>query len=133
MQRFKKLMFFGAAGIFGFMADAGVTLLLQASLGAYLARLPGFIAAATITWLINRRFTFADSTSGYDHIYKEYLHYLSLMIFGLIVNYVTYLGVVTVFHGSHWAVLAGIAAGSIGGMLVNFFNAQKFLYSSPRS
>jgi hypothetical protein len=53
---------FGLVGTAGFMVDAAaLTAAMALGLGPYGGRVVSYLAAATFTWAMNRRFTFADA------------------------------------------------------------------------
>jgi putative flippase GtrA len=133
MSRKKELLFFGIAGVFGYLVDAGVTTILHSLVGPYLARIPAFMGAATITWVFNRRFTFAATDKRHQSLLKEYLHYLSLMLLGLVVNYIVYAVSITLVGNSKYSILICVAFGSLAGMVVNFINAKRYLYRSKNA
>ena len=92
---------FGIVGAVGFVVDAGLLhLLLIWGLGPYSGRVVSFLAAATMTWILNRSFTFRrDSPSTADpapmhsaamHPAGEWLAYLGVMVVGGMANYGTY-------------------------------------------
>lgn len=125
---YKQLVLFGVAGIFGYLADVCITLLLIPYTDEYIARIPAFLGAASVTWVINRKTTFSKNESTHASLFSEYTHYLYLMIFGLIANYVTYAIVVTIMADSGYKIPLAIALGSISGMLINFFTVKRFIY-----
>ena len=127
--KLKELFWFGVAGFFGYLVDAGTTILLSGLMNVYLARIPAFIAAATVTWLFNRRVTFSSYSTKSDSIIKEYLHYVSLMIFGLLVNYLVYVIAVSLLPKSSYEILLSVAFGSLAGMLVNYLNSKRFIFT----
>lgn len=124
----KELVFFGIAGILGYLIDVALTTVFLPFVGPYVARVPSFIGAATVTWLFNRRFTFADTERRYQHLWKEYLHYLGLMVFGLATNYTVYAVSITLIGSNKYAIPLCVAFGSLAGMVVNYVNSKKHLY-----
>jgi len=128
----KEFIYFGLAGFIGYLIDAGFTLVLADIVSPYLARIPAFIGAATATWLINRNFTFRHSNKRHNNVYKEYIHYLSIMVFGLIANYTVYAIAIIVLGHSTFSILASVAFGSLAGMLVNYFNSKSFIFTEKK-
>ncbi len=125
MTRFLR---FGVSGVAGFLVDAGVLTLLTVVVGInpYAARVPSFLAAATVTWLINRYWTFADRR-GSDRG-REWRRYLAAMLIGGLVNYAVYaLLVATLAPVARWPVL-GVAAGSLAGMVVNYLSSSRWIF-----
>ncbi len=117
-------------GTLGFFVDALVLTLLigPVGVGLYLGRLGSFLAAATFTWACNRRFTFGDtSRSGR---FRQWGRFLAANAAGGLVNYGLYAALVTWHDGFRsWPVLA-VAAGSLAGLLVNFFASRRFVFRS---
>lgn len=120
---------FGVSGFVGYLVDSGVTTVLIYVMSPYLARIPGFISAATVTWFINRNITFKNRNKRYDKLYKEYLHYMSLMAAGAAVNYGTYAICVVLFGSFPLSTFVYVAIGSLAGMLVNFITSRKYVFS----
>lgn len=132
MNRRKEIAFFGVAGILGYLVDVALTTLFHPFVGPYLARVPSFIGAATITWLFNRTFTFAHTEKRHKSLRKEYLHYLGLMLFGLVSNYVVYAISITLISNTRYAIPLSVAFGSLAGMVVNYVNSKKHLYRTKQ-
>ena len=111
---------FGVVGTIGFLVDAGVLLLVleTTDLGYYWGRVLSFLSAATVTWALNRRFTFTDASK--DRRVRQWFRFLLVNSGGGLINYATYAALVasTLFF-REWPVLA-VAIGSLAGLLVNF-------------
>ena len=126
----KEFLSFAVVGGIGFVVDVGVLYLLAPSLGWYAARVVSFIAAATATWLLNRRFTFRARHSG-TSIVREYVHYMLTMLAGALVNYTAY--VITLhWVGGPLAPALGVAIGSCAGLVVNFLSARHIVFRTVR-
>jgi putative flippase GtrA len=109
------------AGTVGFVVDSGVLYLCVRLFGwdPYSGRALSFLAAATTTWALNRRFTFRNQTPR-TRLPGQYLRYLLGALTGGSVNYATYAGLV---YTSVWVqtyLIVGVAVGSLAGMVVNF-------------
>lgn len=127
MKTIKELLFFGVAGVLGFLTDAGTLYLVKSFIGVYFGRLVSFFLAVIVTWLFNRNITFKESTAHMSLI-SEFLHYLSLMVVGGTINLgVYYLLVGSVDQIKEWPVIA-VAVGSIAGMVANFISSRYLLY-----
>jgi putative flippase GtrA len=130
MRTGREFLFFAIVGVVGFGVDLSVLYLVAPLLGWYGARVVSFIAAATTTWVLNRRYTFTGRGSDAS-LLREYAHYLLTMLSGASVNYTVY--VLTL----HWlnATLApavGVALGSCAGLAVNFLAARYLVFKSSR-
>jgi len=129
----KELLSFGVVGVLGYVVDVLITSLLHPLAGPYVARIPSFICAATVTWAFNRKLTFANTEKRHRSLLKEYLHYLGLMIFGLVVNYIVYAISITLIGGDkRYAIVSCVALGSLAGMVVNYMNSKKHLYRTKQ-
>ena len=128
MPRLSQLIRFGMAGVAGFAVDAGV---LQATLALgmsfYLGRAISFIAAATATWLINRRLTFAHAGQR-PASFQEWWRYVGAMMVGGAVNYlVSVLMFQAVLKADPRSAIIAVAIGSIAAMAVNFIAARAII------
>lgn len=125
----KEVLLFAVAGLLGYIVDVLVTIMLNEVVNPYIARIPGFVAAATATWLFNRNYTFGVNKSKYATIWKEYLHYVGLMTIGLMVNYAVYVLAVTMLPVSIYEIALSVAFGSLAGMAVNFINSKRYIFN----
>lgn len=123
-----ELLAFGLVGIAGFVVDVGVLYGLAPVFGWYGGRIASFVAAATVTWLLNRRYTF-QAQHGIRSIWVEYLMYLASMLGGATLNYGVY---ALTLHGLYvsGAAALGVAFGSIAGLAVNFLAARYLVFKS---
>ena len=118
--RIAEFLRFATVGVVGLIADiAALTLALQIlHLDLYSGRLFSYLVAATVTWALNRRFTFvsADQMSPFT----QWVKFLGANAIGGVVNYAVYAGLVTfTVVGMAWPAL-GVAAGSVAGLAFNF-------------
>lgn len=126
VQLFKQLVTFGGAGTIGFLIDTVVFTLVDALIGnPYISRIISYLFAATGTWFLNRRFTFAASGLS---IWREWSSFLVLQSGGGIVNYAVFAWLITMFGFFASYPVAAIAAGSIAGMGVNFATAKFLIF-----
>jgi putative flippase GtrA len=125
MKLAREFLSFAVVGTIGFVVDLGVLYVVAPALGWYGGRVLSFLAAASVTWALNRRFTFAARHSG--AIGREYLRYLLTMLGGALVNYGAY---VLTLHwvGGPLAPALGVALGSGAGLAVNFLTARFLVF-----
>lgn len=114
---------FCAAGTVGFIIDAGILQLLVVGAHAnpYAARVVSFLAAASATWLINRRYTFAVKHKPTP---AEWRRYVSLMLLGAVVNYGVFSICIAFWDLAKTQPWLGVAFGSIAGMGLNFATSR---------
>ncbi|MEW9835594.1 GtrA family protein [Mesorhizobium marinum] len=86
-----RILRFAFVGGLGFVADAGMLMLLLAGspLGPFSARLVSVSFAMTVTWLCNRTLTFAPSGRG---VVQEGARYGSVAVGIACFNYLLYSG-----------------------------------------
>lgn len=130
MKLGREFLAFGLVGVAGFVVDVGVLYLAAPWLGWYAARVLSFVAAATATWALNRRFTFADRRAD-TSLGREYLRYLVTMLGGAAVNYAVYVATLHALAGP-WAPALGVALGSGVGLGVNFVSARSLVFRTQR-
>ena len=135
----RQILRFGAVGVAGLLVDLAALFILAPLLGWYAGRVVSFLAAATATWALNRRFTFraaaplgnhAHARAASTSIWREYTRYIVSMLGGAAINYTVY---VLTLHGvdASFAPALGVALGSLGGMVANFVAARYFVFKAP--
>jgi putative flippase GtrA len=127
----RELFLFGISGTIAFVVDALVLYLLKSFLGLYIGRAVSFFCGVVTTWLINRNITFKERVSGIS-LFKEFLSYFSLMIFGGIVNFSFYSWLVTHFSLFTQHPVFAVAGGALSGMGVNWINSRFFLFKKKK-
>lgn len=120
---------FSVIGGLGFLVDTGVLYaLLGLGLNLYSARALSIVAAATFTWVGNRRFSFRARTLDRRQKTGEWLLYLGAMAVGGLINFGVYsLLVWRLPLFSAYPVLA-VVAGTGVSMLFNFAMARALLH-----
>jgi putative flippase GtrA len=127
MRFWKRFLWFFLAGLIGFAVDSGVLYLIKGMLGLLIARVVSFACAVLATWLLNRCLTFRDRSARLG-LFREFLGYLGLMLFGGTLNYAVYAWMVLYVRIAQDSPVLGVAAGSLSGMLLNFMTSRYFLY-----
>ncbi len=125
-----ELICFSLVGMAGFFVDAGIVwVLTRIGLDPIMAQIYAFTVAVTVTWLLNRKFTFAHRAR--HNWIREWLHYVAANSVGAAVNNGVYvLLVLTVALFSKEPVLA-VAMGSLAGLIFNF-TASRYLVFRAR-
>ena len=137
MIRFETTRFlrFCVVGVSGTLVDLVVLYASAPFFGWYGARLLSFFVAATSTWGLNRRYTFAADMKSAGRAderlasggWREYLRYLLSMLLGGGVNYTVY-AVVLLCVPVSGAPLLGVALGSGAGLGLNYLAARHFVF-----
>ena len=124
----RQFLTFCAIGTLGFLVDLAVLYALAPLLGWMGGRVASFLAAATLTWWFNRRFTFGAGAAPHKGSTASQLaRYLLLMLGGAAVNYGAYAATLLMVEHPHAPAL-GVAIGSIAGLGINFLSARFLVF-----
>jgi putative flippase GtrA len=113
-----QFLMFGTVGTAGFLVDTATVYALRHSLGLYGAGMAAYVVAATVTWILNRLWTFRGQGSGPVH--HQWARFLVVNLGGLVLNRGTYALLVTFVPLCAEQPVFATAAGAIAGMFVNF-------------
>lgn len=115
-------------GVVGFAVDASALYFAIHVLGAglYGGRLLSYLAAATTTWALNRRYTFHANKSR--NKVAEWGRFLAANAIGGLVNYTTYAALVTWSPVAATHPVLGVAVGSFTGLAVNFLLSRHVVF-----
>ncbi len=120
-------------GGIGFVVDAAIltTLIHILEVDPYLARVFSFTGAVTVTWLLNRIWTFSRTMTARKG--SEYTRYIMVQTCGWGINFCVYAICITVSSLMNtWPILA-LAAGSITAATFNFLGARYFVFTGNRA
>jgi putative flippase GtrA len=126
----QEFLRFGLVGLAGYVVDVVVLRLgLLAGLGLYWGRVPSYVAAASTTWWLNRRFTFRGSTRAGAAPGRQWAVFVVAMLPGLALNYGTYaLLVANIPWCARWPEVA-VFAGALAGMGANFAVSKLLIFN----
>lgn len=117
---------FGAVGTVGFACNVVVVYALRAVTGLYVAGLAAYGVAATITWLLNRWWTFPDG--GRKPVLRQWMLYLVANAAGFAIYYAVYaLAIASIGLCARWPVVA-VALGAGLSLLANFSTSQRIVF-----
>ena len=121
-----QFLMFGTVGTVGFLVDTALVYAMRRQLGLYAAGLVSYLVAASVTWALNRAWTFRGRGGGPAH--HQWVRFLAVNLGGFTLNRGTYALLVTFvpFCADH-PVLA-VAAGAIAGMFLNFGLARTIVF-----
>lgn len=127
----KQFLRFAIVGALGFVTD--FTMLYIAvtwlGLGTVVGRIVSFLIAATVTWKVNRHFTFARQGAG---SVREWLRYLLLTGVGGGINVAVYQTWLWLTDHRTVNLFLGVAAGSAVAMLFNFVISKRAVFAERR-
>ncbi|WP_233553093.1 GtrA family protein [Teichococcus wenyumeiae] len=122
-----ELLRFGVVGTLGFLIDTAM-LYAALSLGAglYLGRVLSYVTAASANWALNRAWTFRQADRS--HRGRQWTMFLLVNLLGFVINYGTYLLLITLWPvAARYPVLA-VAAGAVAGLGGNFLLSRRFVF-----
>lgn len=109
---------FGSVGVVGFLFDTATVYGLRHLLGLYGAGAAAYVVAASVTWLLNRLWTFRGQGSGPVH--HQWARFVFANLGGFILNRGTYALLVTFVPACAEQPVFAVGAGAIMGMFLNF-------------
>ena len=113
-------------GAVGFAVDAAILLLLihVGEMSRLWARIPSFLAAVTVTWLLHRNFTFANANEFAPSV-REWLRFMLANAFGNCANLAIYALLVGRFA---WEPLSALAVASVTALGVNYALSARWVF-----
>ncbi len=118
---------FGLVGVAGFVVDtAAVYVGIWAGLEFFAARIPSFLAAATVTWALNRSFTFRHAER--TPLHRQWAAFLAANAVGGLVNYGVSVALEAGFAVVEAHPVLAVAAGSLSGMVFNFAASKRLVF-----
>lgn len=91
-------------------------------------RVVSFLVAASVTWALNRSFTFRSRTTA-----KSLIPYVTLTSLGALLNLGVYRIWISVFGEASVTLVSGVAAGSITALVFNFLISKYVVFAAPSS
>jgi putative flippase GtrA len=132
VSSFRQFLRFGMVGAAGFLVDAGTlwTVRRVIDLDLYSARGISYLAAATATWALNRRYTFIAAPRR--AALRQWLCFLIVNLGGGAVNYSTYAALIAFTPLAQLPAWLGptlaVGAGSLAGLAVNFVTSRRWVF-----
>ncbi len=130
LRLFGELFRFGVVGTVGFVVDAGVlTMGLRAGTGPWVGRVLSYVAAATVTFGLNRAWTFRTADRSRS-MAQDWSLFLLVNLVGFACNYGTYAALIAGVPLVREVPVLGVAAGSLAGMVGNFLMSRRYVFRS---
>jgi putative flippase GtrA len=120
---------FSVVGAIGFLVDATVLYLSMGYLGPFYGRCASLVCSMTVTWLLNRNITFAESAQRHA-TWVEAVFYLMIMSAGAAINFGIYALLLLSSDLVQSYPIIGVAVGSGIALAWNFYAARTLLYGS---
>lgn len=117
---------FGMVGTVGYAVDTAIVYLLKGMIGPGPAGLPSFLVAATVTWALNRAWTWRGRGSGSR--LRQWAHFLAVSSPGILLNRTIYEALVLLVPLFATHPFLATAAGTGAGMFVNFGLSRRLVF-----
>jgi putative flippase GtrA len=129
----RTLRNFTLVGGVGFAIEALLLTLFVKLAGwqPWYARIPSFLTAVLVTWILNRRYTFAGR--GLERSSVEVVCYILIQAVGAAVNLAIFCALLFYRPSLGEVPVIPLAIGSIGGFAFNFGASNAFLYARRRA
>ena len=123
--RFLRFLLCGGAG---FLVDAIILTWLMKGFdfNIYTGRAISFSFAVTTTWLLNRRFSFADLASR--NLGGEYYRYFVVQIAGAVINLGVFVALISAIPGLRAIPVVPLAGGAAIALLFNFGASRALVF-----
>ena len=122
-----EIVLFSLVGAAGFVVDAAIVWALTSNgANAIIAQAIAFAVAVTVTWLLNRQFTFAQHAS--PNRLREWMHYAAANSIGAVVNNGVYVLLVLMVAMFTKEPVLAVAAGSLAGLVFNFTASRAWVF-----
>lgn len=125
----REVLRFAWVGAIGFLVDATVLTQLIKGYGwdLYSARLISFGSAVSVTWYLNRRWTFIGHATANRK--TEYTRYFAVQTIGALLNFGIYAACVAVNQTLADYPVVPLAVGATVAMVFNFLASKRFVFT----
>lgn len=121
-----QILRFGAVGVVGFVVNAGMVEWLAHSIGPVWAQVLAFPVAASVTWWLNRRYTFGASSLAWR---REWVCYVVANALGWSANNGVYFFLIAQSYIFYRHPALAVAVGSLAGMIFNFTISKLMVFN----
>jgi putative flippase GtrA len=121
-----QILRFAVIGTLGFIIDSSILVVLAKGLGVppLPARITSFLCAATVTYLLNRTYTFRATGPGPG----RWLRYVLITGIGALINIGTYHAWISAAGTTATDLVLGSAIGSVLALFFNFFASRHLVF-----
>ncbi len=128
LQLLGEMVRFGVVGTVGFVVDAFVlTVGLRAGTGPWLGRALSYVVAVTVTFSLNRAWTFRTADRSRP-VTQDWGLFALVNLAGFACNYGTYAALIAGVPLVREFPVLGVAAGSLAGMAGNFLLSKRYVF-----
>ncbi|MGR8981491.1 MAG: GtrA family protein [Gammaproteobacteria bacterium] len=124
----QQIWCFALIGVVGYVVNAGIVEAIAPAKGPFAAQGLAFPVAVTVTWWLNRRYTFGASQRA---IHYEWLRFVLANALGWIANNGAYVWMIFSFPLAYKHPALAVAVGSLAGMIFNFALSRQIVFKTP--
>ena len=128
----KQFISFSVIGGVGFIVDTGMLYLLiyAIDVNLYLGRIFSYLCAVTVTWLLNRAYTFKTDEQPVlrTRLLKQWSKFAACNALGAVINYTIYALLITFISVFYNNPIFAIAIGTLFSVNINFFLSKKYVF-----
>ena len=117
---------FGIVGAVGFVTNVASLYCVRWLMGLYAGGIFAWVVAATVTWWLNRAWTFSGRNTMPPH--RQWVLFLGANFLGFVLYYGTYVGLVTYSPFCEQWPVAAVFGGMLAGMVANFMLSRALVF-----
>jgi putative flippase GtrA len=117
---------FGVVGFAGFLANTAVIYAVRGFLSLYAAGVLAWVMAATVTFSLNRAWTFRGRNAG--RVHHQWLRFLAVNSVGFVLYYAIFSLLIAHFALCAAQPVLAVLGGVAVGMVANFTLSRKFVF-----
>jgi len=117
---------FGCVGVAGLVVDTTIVYASRHALGLYGAGALSYFIASSVTWGLNRIFTFRGR--GMAPVGRQWALFVLTNMIGFVLNRSVYAVLVTIVPLAAEQPVIATSAGALAGMLVNFTLSRRIVF-----
>ena len=125
----RQFLRFGTVGFIGFFFDAGTVYATKGIAGLYVAGMLGYVVAATVTWWLNRIWTF-HGQGGTGNMLRQWAAFMSANFVGFLCNRGVYTLLITFSSLCVAYPVLAILAGIPAGLVFNFHLSRRLVFKA---
>ncbi|MEJ0063251.1 MAG: GtrA family protein [Alphaproteobacteria bacterium] len=124
----RQFFSFALVGVVGLIADAGVLSLMTRAVGLdpFSGRIVSFLAAVTVTWALNRHFTFRGLGKG--SLIRQWTKFCLANLSGFAANFATYTACVAFIPLCHAIPELALIPASLVGLIFNYTASKHLVF-----
>ena len=123
---------FAVVGAIGFIVDASVLKLYLINIenDPVFGRAVSFPIAVTVTWLLNRHYTFSQRCKKHANLLKEWVSYLLVNSFGFGINLSLFMLIIFVVNDAKLYPIVTLGIASLIAMFFNYVGSKYWVFSA---